>query len=65
MITVHEYKVRVEYSDSPGDHPIAVTVYRHGQRIAELYGKSLAKIMREVGAEIGACEVTEQRKVDV
>ena len=64
MTTVHEYKVRVEYNDNPGEHPIAVTVYRHGQRIAELYGKSLAKIMRETGAEIGACEVSEQRKGD-
>jgi len=61
-VSYQEYKVRIEYSENPGEHPISVTIYRNGLRISELYGKSLAKLMRDMGAEIGANEVTEQRK---
>jgi hypothetical protein len=43
----HEYKLRIEYNDHPGLHPITVTVTRHGEQLAEHNGKRLLALLND------------------
>jgi hypothetical protein len=41
------YKIEIEYSDHPAEHPIAVYVYMGKELIFDGHGKDQSKILKE------------------